>query len=291
METVEALVLRTVEFSESSLVVTLLSRECGKIEALAKGARRLKNPFETSLDLLARIRVCFLRKRGDALDLLTEAKLVHRFRPRSNNVAGLYAAYYWLELLDALTETYDVQPGLYDLAVATLQRLEAGTKVVRTLLRAEWYLLRQIGQQPVLDRCVECDRPVAVGSREENGEGTPVASRRYAFALADGGLLCPRCRQGHAQVVNISAAALETLKTLVRPREKVAAANESPGSPVTQEPWERVPMERETLNELRGLMNRYYTHLLGRRPRLYDALALVAANDTAAEEAEDDGNA
>ena len=80
-EQATALVLRTVDFSESSLVVTLFTREFGKIGALAKGARRLKGPFESALDLLALCRIVFLRKSSDALDLLTEAKLERRFRP------------------------------------------------------------------------------------------------------------------------------------------------------------------------------------------------------------------
>src|SRR5215469_9956027 len=57
-----ALVLRVVEFSETSSIVTLFSREFGKLRGLAKGARRLKGPFESALDLLALCRIVFLRK-------------------------------------------------------------------------------------------------------------------------------------------------------------------------------------------------------------------------------------
>ena len=75
-----ALVLRVVEFSETSSIVTLLTREFGKVRGLAKGARRPKGPFESALDLLSLCRIVFLRKSSDALDLLTEAKLEWRFR-------------------------------------------------------------------------------------------------------------------------------------------------------------------------------------------------------------------
>ena len=80
-EKAQALVLRTVEFSETSLVATVFTREFGKVRGLAKGARRLKGPFDNALDLLAAWRIVFLRKSSDALDLLTEAKLERRFRP------------------------------------------------------------------------------------------------------------------------------------------------------------------------------------------------------------------
>ncbi|HUS40023.1 MAG TPA: recombination protein O N-terminal domain-containing protein, partial [Pirellulales bacterium] len=67
-----AIVLRSIDFSETSSVVTFYTRECGKLGALAKGARRLKNPFDSALDVLTRCRIVFLRKSSGGLDLLTE---------------------------------------------------------------------------------------------------------------------------------------------------------------------------------------------------------------------------
>src|ERR671912_2779882 len=97
-EKAEALVLRVVEFSETSSVVTLFTREFGKIHGLAKGARRPKGPFESALDLLSVVRLMVIRKSSDALDLLTEARLEQRFRAAGRDLARLYAAYYVAEL-------------------------------------------------------------------------------------------------------------------------------------------------------------------------------------------------
>jgi recombinational DNA repair protein (RecF pathway) len=74
-EKTRAIVLRVIEFSESSCVVTLFTLDFGKVGALAKGARRPKSAFEGALELLALVRIVFLRKSSDALDLLTEGKL------------------------------------------------------------------------------------------------------------------------------------------------------------------------------------------------------------------------
>src|ERR1700759_1186677 len=102
-EKATALVLRVIEFSETSAIVTLLTRECGKVRALAKGARRPKGPFESALDLLGLCRIVFLPKSSDSLDLLTEAKLERRFRPAARDLSRLYAGYYVAELLNELT--------------------------------------------------------------------------------------------------------------------------------------------------------------------------------------------
>src|SRR5271154_301987 len=125
-EKADALVLRSVDFSETSSVVTLFTREFGKIGALAKGARRPKGPFESALDLLALCRIVFLRKSSEALDLLTEAKLERRFRPAPRSLSSLYAGYYLAELLAKLPESYDPHPELFDQADRALLALRAG---------------------------------------------------------------------------------------------------------------------------------------------------------------------
>ena len=90
-EKANAIVLRVVDYSETSCIATLFTREFGKVRGLAKGARRPKGPFESALDLLAHCRIVFLHKPSEALDLFTEAKLLRRFRPVGRDLANWYA--------------------------------------------------------------------------------------------------------------------------------------------------------------------------------------------------------
>jgi DNA repair protein RecO (recombination protein O) len=262
MENADAVILRTVDFSETSLILTLFTRQFGKIEALAKGGRRLKSPFESALDILTRIRVSFLHKKGDVLDLLTEAKLVKRFQVAESNLAGLFASYYVVELVDALTEKDDPNPAVYDLTVKMLNRLEQGTWLMRSLIRFEGLLLKVIGQQPSLGNCAECG--IVMGNMEQ---------KRFTFGYIDGGVLCSRCAEilrkttRHAQfLTSISANALHGMKQLTDSHD-------------ITEHWKRLALERNTQNEIRGLHNHYFSHLLGKRPRLYDWLNFIAQND------------
>src|SRR5262245_3550487 len=122
-EKTTAIVLKVVDFSETSAVLTLFTREFGKVHALAKGARRPKGPFESALDLLSLVRIVFLRQTSGAVDLVTEGQLERRFRPAHGDLAGLYAAYYVAELLGDLTDDSDPHPELFDVAVETLAAL------------------------------------------------------------------------------------------------------------------------------------------------------------------------
>src|SRR5438270_696425 len=74
-----ALVLRTTDWSETSRIATLWTRELGKVRALAKGGRRLRSSFENALDLLTLCSIVLLRKSSGGLDLLTEAQVIQRF--------------------------------------------------------------------------------------------------------------------------------------------------------------------------------------------------------------------
>ncbi|HEX4145740.1 MAG TPA: DNA repair protein RecO [Pirellulales bacterium] len=235
-EKASALVLRLVDFSETSSVVTLFTREFGKVQALAKGGRRPKGPFESALDLLALCRIVFLRKSSDALDLLTEAKLERRFRPPAGSLSALYAGYYVAELLSKLTDNHDPHPELFDQADEALSALRAGADPGPRVLRFELMALRLLGHLPSLDACADC------------GAAVPATAGRVPFGLAAGGVLCGTCRTGKKQIVSLSGAALEAMRTLADPRPAA---------------WQALPVPRPVQGELRGLLNRYLTYMLG----------------------------
>src|ERR1700720_4875466 len=151
-EKATALVVRTTDWSETSRIATLWTREFGKIRALAKGGRRLRSNFESALDLLTVCSIVFLRKSSGSLDLLTEAQVVRRFPRLRTDLPALYAAYYVAELLSDWTEDYDPHPLLFDEALAALRTLGQADTIVQStglrLARFELVLLRELGYSP-----------------------------------------------------------------------------------------------------------------------------------------------
>lgn len=236
----EAIILRTVEVFETSLVVTLFSRAMGKVSALAKGGRRLKGPFSGGLDLLGVSDIVVLHKASEALDLLTEAAPVERFTALRRDLAALYAGYYVAELLTELTDLHDPHPRLFDAAVVTLRHL--GDPRFRDLrvLRFELACLREVGHAPALDCCAHCGVVVA-------GKGEALA-----FGLATGGLICPACRPGQPHVVTLSGRTLDALRALAAP----GAA------------WRGLTGDPSAITAARATVGAVVSHQIGRRPRL-----------------------
>jgi DNA repair protein RecO (recombination protein O) len=248
-----AIVIRTVPFGETSAVLTLFTREFGKLRCLAKGAWRPKGSFDAALDLLSTCQVLVLRKSAGGLDLLTEARLESRFRIGTSLLAfhgGMHVA----DLLDALTADADPQPDLFDVAESTLQALSShdaspglrDDQLRALLVRTELEMLRIVGHAPSLEHCAECLAPIT----------TP---GRIPFGMLDGGVLCDRCRAGKRAVVAVSRPAVETLRTLACD----AAA------------WRAIAVPDAVHAEIRGLMNTFCAHLVGKRLKLAPHLAAI----------------
>jgi DNA repair protein RecO (recombination protein O) len=235
-EKAQALVIRVADWSETSRIATLWTREFGKVRVLAKGGRRLKSSFENALDLLTLCSIVLLRKSSGSLDLLTEAQVVRRFSQLRQDLPALYAGYYLAELLDGLTQDYDAHPDLFDEAVATLTELSGATAGPR-LARFELVLLREFGLLPRLETCAAC--------------GSAVSAEGLAFSAAGGGILCPACQPAQRERRGISPPAWQTLIELTQ----------------TGERW-RTVHEPRVRAEVRQLLNYYITYVLGRRPRL-----------------------
>jgi DNA repair protein RecO (recombination protein O) len=237
MEKATALVLRTTDWSESSRIATLWTRELGKVRVLAKGGRRLKSAFESALDLLTVCSIVLLRKSSGTLDLLTEATVVRRFGHLRSDLAALYAGYYIAELLADWTEELDPHPALFDEALATLGDL-GEMEIGQRVMRFEMVFLRELGYRPVLDRCVGCETALT-------GEG-------LMFSAAAGGVVCGQCPASRRDAARrpISEGAWRALQALESESE-----------------WRRL-LEKEDRAEVRHLLGSYITYLRGRQPRL-----------------------
>jgi DNA repair protein RecO (recombination protein O) len=244
-EKTEAVVIRLADFSESSRVVTLFTRDFGKVSALAKGAKRLKSAFEAALDLLAVCRIVFLRKSTSGLDLLTEAQLVSRFRPQGRDLTSLYSGYYVAELLAGLTEEYDPHPDLYDEAVATLQRLCTEHDPRPSLLHFELRLLHEIGHLPNFDECSICHQPIEFGETAR-------------FWVSQSGLICPRCGRPEYEHTEVQAGTIAVLRRLAEQ---------------DNEHWRRIAMTPQQSRELRRILTGAMSHLLERRPKMLKYLS------------------
>src|SRR5262245_52557521 len=127
--TSEALVLRTFKLGETSKIVVLLTRERGKVRAVAKGARGGRPRYQSALEPLSEVRVSLHGRPGADLLRLGDCELLRSaFRAGEKGLETSLFLSYLAELLDAFAQEGDAEDKVYRLAVAVVHAAEAGVK-------------------------------------------------------------------------------------------------------------------------------------------------------------------
>lgn len=195
---VSAIVLKRRDQGEADRLLTVFTRDRGKLTLLAKGVRRPASrkaghiePF-TVVDLLV--------AKGKSLDLVTQAETTVAHRALREDLWRSTWAYYVAELADAFTVDEDPQALLFELVAETLDRLNRGEDPSLTVRYYELHLLGLVGYQPQLFRCVACD---ALLQPEVN-----------FLSIARGGALCPRHGAHVADAIALPVNVLKVLRYL-----------------------------------------------------------------------------
>ncbi|MDH7600060.1 MAG: DNA repair protein RecO [Sedimentisphaerales bacterium] len=178
----QAICIRTIDYAETSQVITLLTDTYGKIRAIAKGSKRPRSPFGGPIEVFSYGPAVILDKPHAQLGTLTE------FQPRFEIISGLTrnlqaynAAMLAAELVDRFTKDHDPHPGLYQLVLGFLRDVVSGPNPLPATIGFQLGLLRQVGMQLVLDGCANCRRPYS--------EDWPA----YYFSSSANGLVCRDC--------------------------------------------------------------------------------------------------
>jgi len=185
----EGVVLRTMRLGEADRIVALLTRDHGKVRAVAKGVRRTTSKFGGRLEPMSH--VALLCWKGRELDIVNQAEVLDSFRRVREDLSRVTKAFTVLEVADQLAQEHLAAPRLYQMLVGALRALEQADSA----LLVPGFLLKALvleGSAPMVDACASC-----------GFEGELVA-----FDLTQGGALCRECRRGRP----VSPAALELVR-------------------------------------------------------------------------------
>lgn len=196
----EALVLKNMPLGEADLLVTLFSREAGKLRAVAKGARRSTAKLVGHLEPLTLTRLAL--SRGRTLDVINQAETLDNFTPLKTSLTAITRGLQVAELVDGFGSEASANEPLYDLARSTLESIGESPENELPLLHFQLHLLGVSGLMPELLNCVECRRAIEPD--------------RHRYSADGGGVYCPDCSPDHAALRPLSLRALKVLRLLAR---------------------------------------------------------------------------
>ncbi|MDW7982089.1 MAG: DNA repair protein RecO [Thermomicrobium sp.] len=217
----EAVVLRRRDLAEADRILTLLTRDFGKLRVVAKGVRRPLSRLGGHLDLFGRAQV--LLARGRELDIVTQAQLIESFPGLRQEPWRAGWAGYLADLTDRATVDEDPQSALYDLLVDCLRALSSCDDPFAIVRRFEMRLLVLLGYRPELVFCPRCSRRLAPGP--------------LAYAPEQGGVLCAECMGSGANEIPLSVGAVKALRLLLADQWRLVGARQL--SPALREQIER----------------------------------------------------
>lgn len=230
-----AVVLRHKDWGEADQLLTLYTREHGKLRVVAKGARKITSRKAGHLQPFTYVNLQLAK--GRDLMIVTQAETVNAFLGIGADLMKTGYASYVIELLDRFVYEDDGgNSGVFRMLVETLERLEKESDAWVAVRYYEMRLLDHVGFRPHLFECANCGREI-------------LPEDQY-FSSSAGGVICPRCGYGLPNLIKISVETLKYLRHFQRSSYRDASrAHPSP----------------EVQKEAEILMQAYFTYLLERK--------------------------
>lgn len=192
---IEGIVLKTQDYGETNKIVTLYSREGGKITAMARGAKKpasrlaaITQPFTHG---------SFLIQQGRGMGTMQQGEQVESYRHIREDIEATAYASFIVELIDRAVEERTSQPSIFNLLQQALHAIAEQYDPEAIALFVEWKMLPVTGIYPTLHQCANCGAT--------DGE--------FAFSFQQIGFLCHRCFEVDRYIIRLSPAQVKLIRT------------------------------------------------------------------------------
>lgn len=191
----EGIVIRTTDYGETDKILTVFTRESGKLGVMARGAKKTRSRLAAVSQLLNYGYFLFYQG-NSSMSTLNSGELVDSYRRIKQDLESTAYASYMVELLDKLTEPADPNPYLFELLKMTLEYLSEGKdhEIITRIFEVK--MLQAAGYRPQVDACISCG----------SDEGP------FLFSVREGGILCQHCRHHDTQAIVLTEGAAKLLR-------------------------------------------------------------------------------
>ena len=150
----EGIIIRSIPYGESNSIVTLYTREVGKVTAMARGAKKPRSRLASITQLFTF--GSFLIRKGRGMGTLEQGEQINALRFIREDLEATAYASYIVEIIDRLTEDNEQLYGVYDLLHEALHAINEKFDPEAISLFVEWKMLPIGGIHPILHECANC---------------------------------------------------------------------------------------------------------------------------------------
>jgi|GEM_PF-285280 len=162
--TTDAIVLRRVQHSETSLICTFYTRDYGRLTAIAKGARRQKSQFAGMLDLMDYLQIVAYTKETREVQTLSSAEFVRTFNTLQSDIDRAGIGMVIIETIRKAIIGEEPHPEIFDLVAETLSSLnDLENPGIEILWWFHLHLASLLGFLPRFTECFQCGKNLSHG--------------------------------------------------------------------------------------------------------------------------------
>lgn len=187
----KAVVLKKINYGDTSIIVSLYTEELGRISAILKGARKSKTKPGFIIDPINFIEIVLYNKSNRDVQLISSADLISNYTNIKEDIDKLKYAYATIELIQNLTGEEEKDLRLFKGLTKILELFNTSEELPGVIFcRFFLFLIKELGYQFSLKQCAVCRR------EDINNED-------LAFNF-ETGLLCSNCKKDHISTVEIN---------------------------------------------------------------------------------------
>lgn len=195
---VHGIVIRSMDYGEGNKIITLFTREQGKMSVVVRGAKKVKSRYGSSAQLFTYGDYLFFR--SGQLGTLNHSEILEPFHKIREDLHMAAHASYLAELTDRMLGDQEGQPFLFDQLKASLQAIQDGKDVQIIDHLYEMKMLMYAGYTPELNSCVSCRQQVDAA----------------AISPGLGGILCEPCLSRDPQAIRLTPGVYKLLRVFIQ---------------------------------------------------------------------------
>jgi DNA repair protein RecO (recombination protein O) len=160
----EALILKTFPLGEADRLVSFLGRGSGRMRGVAPGARRLKNRFGSTLELLSHVRIWYVERETRDLVRIQQADLLDSFHKAQSDYSLSTGLALVSEVAEQVLPDHEVNEAMFRLILLTAKEIERRGSTGLPLAYFAFWTVRLAGWLPRFDACAVCGNAFGKGT-------------------------------------------------------------------------------------------------------------------------------
>ena len=187
----EAIILKTFPLGEADRLVSFLGRTSGRIRGVAAGARRVKNRYGSTLEVLSHVQIWYVEKETRELVRIQQCELLESFHKAQSDYELSTGLAVVSETAEHVLPEHEAAEPMFRLILLTVREVERTGDWTLPLSYFAFWTVRLGGWLPRFDQCSVC--------------GTPFGSQAAYHASWEAGLLCEKCRRTGMKPLHLAA--------------------------------------------------------------------------------------